>query len=299
MFKIPLIAFLLFYILSCTAQDKPLVDLQKQQWIHGSAECATDTNVSIQVVQYNPSTWILRQNKCLNYEAPFLFLFLGEEKALLMDTGATADPFTFPLQKTVGRIIAQWETTLKKKTPLVVAHTHGHGDHHAADAQFKEVPNTTVVGLSAQEVQQYFNIKNWPKEEVNINLGNRILDILPIPGHQSASIAVYDRDSQLLLTGDTFYPGRLYVEDWFAFKKSIKRLVDFSNTHKIHYILGNHIEMTRTLGKDYPIGTTYQPNEQPLPLFKEDLYELHQALEHLGDVPTRKVHDKFIIYPTK
>ena len=126
-----------------------------------------------------------------------------------------------------------------------------------------------------------------------------MLDIIPIPGHQKASIALYDSYSQLLLTGDTFYPGRLYIEDWSTFKTSIKRLVDFSNTHSIRYILGNHIEMTATLGKDYPIGTTYQPEEQQLPLFKKDLDELHEALEQLGEIPERKVHHKFIIYPTK
>ena len=61
------------------------------------------------------------------------------------------------------------------------------------------------------------------------DLGDRVLDIIPIPGHQPAGIAIYDRRTAILLTGDTFYPGRLYVRDQAAYVRSIKRLVDFPN----------------------------------------------------------------------
>ena len=97
----------------------------------------------------------------------------------------------------------------------------------------------------------------------------------------------------------THFPGRLYVDDWSSFKTSIDRLVEFSNNYEIQYILGNHIEMSTTDGIDYPIGSTYHPEEQKLPLTVEDLKALQFSLNNLGDKPTRQVHKNFIIYPNE
>ena len=108
---------------------------------------------------------------------------------------------------------------------------------------------------------------------------------------------MYDHATKILLTGDSFYPGRLYVRDWAAYKLSIQRLVDFSAAHKISYFLGNHIEMTNTVGKDYPTGTTYQPEEHILPLTFKDLKELNKALHIAGNIPKHEKHNSFIIDP--
>jgi glyoxylase-like metal-dependent hydrolase (beta-lactamase superfamily II) len=280
-------------------QDKFIeetVDLTIQNWIHGSENCEDTSDPPIQVVQYNSTTWVLRQNKCTNYEAPFMYLFIGEDKALLMDTGATKDEVIFPLYKTVHQIMSDWSAK-NGEVELIVAHTHKHGDHYAADGQFIGKPNTTVVGLEVEDVKNFYTIANWPEEMVDFDLGNRLLKIIPIPGHQASSIAVYDTATKILLTGDTFYPGRLYVNDWNAFKMSIERLVKFTDTHEVSTILGNHIEMTQTPGIDYPTETMYQPKEHQLPLSVLTLKELSSALTTLGNTPTKEVHDSFIIYP--
>ncbi|HEX6891668.1 MAG TPA: hypothetical protein VF141_13255, partial [Chryseolinea sp.] len=65
-------------------------NLAEQTWIHGSADCRQNKDEGLQVVRYDSSTYILRQNKCLNYEAPFLYLFIGAKRALLLDSGAEA-----------------------------------------------------------------------------------------------------------------------------------------------------------------------------------------------------------------
>lgn len=274
-------------------------NLNKQNWIHGSEDCKKNTDELIQVVQYDKNTWMLRQNKCTNYEAPFMFLFFGQDKALLMDTGATKEEESFPLYETVNNIIVNWQKQHNKEIELVVAHTHKHGDHYAADTQFKGHTNTTLVGIQKTEVIDFFKFINWPNNSVDFELGNRILKLIPIPGHQEASIAIYDTSSKILLTGDTFYPGRLYVDDWSSFKTSINRLVKFSNNHEVKYILGNHIEMSTIDGIDYPMGSTYHPEEQKLPLSVEDLKTLQFSLNKLGDKPTKQVHKNFIIYPIK
>lgn len=282
---------------SCGVSKNLRADLNKTKWIHGSANCKENTDVAIQVVQLNTNTWILRQNKCINYEAPFMFLFAGNKKALLMDTGATEDSSLFPLYETVAKLLTQATKAGSPALELIVAHTHAHGDHIAGDVQFKNKPNTMVAGLNVEDVKSVFNIKNWPVETGSIDLGNRLLEIIPIPGHQQASIAVYDTETKILLTGDSFYPGRLYIRDWPAFVLSTQRLLDFTINHKVSYLLGNHIEMSNTPGKDYVTGTTYQPDEHALPLSIAELEELNTALKKSGDKPARETHNSFIIYP--
>ena len=283
--------------MSCQVFHKSSTNLNKIAWIHGTKNCKENTDPPIQIVKFNFNTFILRQNKCINYEAPFLFLFLGYKKALLMDTGATEDENQFPLYQTVRTLVSQWEKRINSEVELIVAHTHAHNDHTAGDIQFKNKANTIVVGLKEDDVKSFFKIKNWPLENSRIDLGKRVIEIIPIPGHQTASIAVYDNETKVLLSGDSFYPGRLYIKDWQAFKLSTQRLTDFTNNHKISNILGNHIEMTKNPGIDYPTGTTYQPDEHILPLKVKDLHILNNALERLGENPKYEIHDNFIIYP--
>jgi glyoxylase-like metal-dependent hydrolase (beta-lactamase superfamily II) len=184
----------------------------------------------------------------------------GQTRALLEDTGSASPPI--PLYATVKRIIDRWLLNHGMSTiPLTVAHSHSHGDHVANDNQFIGQPHTTVVGLSQTAVAQFFGITNWPEQIVEYDLGGRILDVIPIPGHQVAHIAFYDRNTQLLLTGDTLYPGRLYISDFPAYTESVQRLVDFTATNTVSYVLGTHIEMSTTRGEDFPLGSTFHPNE--------------------------------------
>ena len=59
-------AFIIFW--SCKPSIEESVDLTAQDWIHGSENCEDNLDPPIQVVKYNSNTWILRQNKCTNYE---------------------------------------------------------------------------------------------------------------------------------------------------------------------------------------------------------------------------------------
>jgi hydroxyacylglutathione hydrolase len=283
--------------LSCCNTSNNITNLQKISWIHGSADCRKNTDLPIQVEKVNDVTWILRQNKCINYEAPFMFLFIGKKRALLMDTGATEDDVSFPLYKTIKKILEAWERKENIKLELIVAHTHAHSDHVAADSQFTGKPNTVVVGKKVDDVASFFAITNWPQSHGQIDLGERIIDIIPIPGHEKSSIALYDYKTKILLSGDSFYPGRLYVQDWEAYRSSIKRLTDFATRNPVSYVLGNHIEMTKISGQDYPAGTLFQPNEQILPLKTKDLMLLNDTLQQLDKDKKRVVFNKFIVTP--
>jgi glyoxylase-like metal-dependent hydrolase (beta-lactamase superfamily II) len=268
-------------------------------WINGGPNCPGEPQ--FQVHYYNPDFVILRQSLCTNYEAPFLFLLFGTQKVILFDSGASGvgAGVRTAVQNVVNTYVAAHGGT---PLQLIVAHLHGHGDHVAGDSQFSGQPNTTVVGTSQALVATFFGITTWPTQTATYDLGGRVLDILAIPGHQTAHIAAYDRRTGILLTGDSLYPGRLYVNgatsqgNWAVFKTSIQRLVDFTATHPTSWVLGTHIEMTTTPGVDLPLGATSHPNEHVLQLTRAHLVELHTALQALP-TPTLQVRNDFIIYP--
>src|SRR5579863_7369655 len=56
-------------------------------WNEGSADCAKNPQPPLQQHQYNPQTFILRENLCTTFEALFMYLLMGSNKALLIDTG--------------------------------------------------------------------------------------------------------------------------------------------------------------------------------------------------------------------
>src|SRR6266513_3967416 len=74
-------------------------------WNEGASDCSVTPQVALQVHTYEPQTFILRQSPCANFEANFLYLLLGSDKALLIDTGAVADPKDMPLAKTILELL--------------------------------------------------------------------------------------------------------------------------------------------------------------------------------------------------
>jgi glyoxylase-like metal-dependent hydrolase (beta-lactamase superfamily II) len=124
-----------------------------------------------------------------------------------------------------------------------------------------------------------------------------MLDVIAIPGHQAASIAIYDRRTGVLLTGDTFYPGRLYVRDTAAYAESIDRLTAFTRTHPVTQLLGAHIENTATPYRDYPEGTVDQPNEHQLALYPRQLFELDSVVRTMRGRMTRTALRDVTIWP--
>lgn len=249
---------------------------------------------TFQVHAYNDDFFILRESGCTNYEKPFLFLLFGTQRALLLDTGAGTTDVALVVEEIVGR----WLSRNRRATiDLIVAHTHAHKDHIAGDEQLRGMPRTSVVPPTLAGVQSFFHFRNWPTQISSYDLGNRVLDLIPIPGHEASSIAVYDRETAILFTGDTLYPGRLYVQDAAAFTQSVQRLVDFTHDKVVAHILGNHVEQARTPYLDYPIGTVYQPDEHQLELGRSQLLELNEALRGMNGNVRRMAYRDFTIWP--
>lgn len=280
------------------AQAGLAAGLVDKVWNRGAEDCTRNTDPAIEVFPVDADTYVLRQNKCVHFEAPFIYVLFGEHTVFVQDTGATADAAQFPLYDVVQSLVAQRDRRPgAQKLRILVTHSHSHGDHTAGDAQFRGKPGVTLIEPDTDSVRAYFKLTSWPEGSASVELGGRPLVVLPAPGHQDESIAVYDARTGWLLTGDTVYPGLLYIKDWNTYRSSIRRLASFAKAHRVAAVMGTHIEMSRTPGKVYPRGSTFQPDETALALTAEDLFGLDQSLQRAGAKPREITLTKFIVTP--
>ena len=205
----------------------------------------------MQVTRHDETTFVLRQPLSENFEAPFLYLLMGSERAILFDSGATKNS---DIRRTVDGLIGNRQ--------LVLGHSHAHSDHIAGDGQFAGVPKRGY-------------------EPGEIDLGDRKLTVLATPGHHQTAITVFDPQTGWLLTGDTVYPGRLYVNDMPAFIESLRVL---SARKGVTAVMGCHIEMSAS-GRGYRLGARRHPDEAPLAMQPSVLPEVLQAAESVRGKP--------------
>jgi hydroxyacylglutathione hydrolase len=266
-------------------------------WIHGSPPEEPNTDPAIAVFGYDEHTFVLRQSMSIDREAPFLFLLFGNSRAVLIDTGATASADLFPLRRVVDGLVDRWRAAHPRPDyGLLVLHSHVHYDHIAADAQFTGRPDTQIVGADLRSVREYFGFGDNPGAVAYVDLGGRVLECFGTPGHHETAVTYYDGYAGLLLTGDTVYPGRLYVNDWPAFVGTIDRLLAICRDRPVVHLLGCHIEMTTQPGVDYPVEANYQPDEVPLQMTVGQLRDIRAAIERIGEkLFGRQVFDDFII----
>jgi hydroxyacylglutathione hydrolase len=273
-------------------------------WKTGGPNCVTIP--SWQIKEYNEDFYILRESGCINPEKPFLFLMFGDKKALLEDTGvATIAPdggsgAVIPTAPVIMDLMAKWAAR-KKHAPvsLVVIHSHSHSDHTAGDEQLKALPNVEYIAPKPEEIQKATGIADWPTDIGHIDLGGRIVDIIPIPGHDVASITLYDRLTGNLMTGDSMYPGLLSInaKDVPAYTASAQRLADFASEHLVAHVLGTHIEQNKLPYLDFGRGTTYQIDEAPLELTRAHIFELNDGFISLHGEERLVAMPDFTIVP--
>src|SRR5579864_3837183 len=168
-------------------------------WDEGAVNCKTNSQAPLQVHRYNPQTFILRENLCATFEAPFIYLLIGSSRALLIDTGDVEEASRMPLAQTVMQLISQSGST---QLPLLVVHTHRHRDHRGGDGQLANLPHVEVVGFDLESVRRYYHFTDWPNGLAQIELGDRTVDVIPTPGHNETEVSFYDRSTALFFSGD-------------------------------------------------------------------------------------------------
>ncbi len=237
------------------------------RWLYGSNVAALNRDPRIQVLQYNEDTFILRQNVCVHWEAPFAYLLFGNQGALLIDTGATAEANYYPLRTTVDAIVTRWsQMRLKKKVPLTVVFTSAEDiAQNQGQAQFAGRPGTMMAPTALAEMKRFYKLEaSWPSGAARIDLGGRVIDVIPTPGAHKDGLTFYDPYNDFLHTGDLIFPGKINISNDKDYAASLQRLKQWKDTHPVKWIMGGHIEMQFVPGKAYPRFATYKPYERLL-----------------------------------
>jgi glyoxylase-like metal-dependent hydrolase (beta-lactamase superfamily II) len=260
--------------LSTAAAAQPASGDLNVEWNPGAEDCAASPQPPLQVHRYDASTYILRQNPCADFEAPLLYLLIGDKRALLIDSGAVEDEAAMPLAKTIADLLPKPAGT---PLPLLVAHTHRHADHRAGDAQLAKLPGAEIVPIEPEQIVKFYGFKSWFEDTVKVDLGGRVVEAIAVPGHLRDHLLFYDANTGLVFSGDFLIPGRLLVDDIDAYKASADRAVAYLKDKAVTAVLGGHVELDST-GELFPSGSTYHPNERSLALSKSDVEALPAAL---------------------
>ncbi len=193
------------------------------------------------------------------FEEVISFLIIGEDRALLFDTGLGMGD--------MAAVVAQL-TDL----PLTVLNSHSHYDHVGGNYQFDAVlahklPFTikNSAGIAHDKVAEFassgwiwkphppgfdpntYQIKPYTlgagvEEGQFIDLGGVSLEIIFAPGHAPDGIVLIDHQRRLMFTGDVFYPAPLYSHlqgssftDYVATANKLTAWAD-----KVDYLITSH-----------------------------------------------------------
>jgi hydroxyacylglutathione hydrolase len=138
----------------------------------------------------------------------------------------------------------------------------------------------------------FLGFENWPNDVVQLDLGDRPVQLIPSPGHHPDHLVFYDERTGLLLSGDFLLPGRLLIEDIAAYRESADRVIAFLENRPVAHILGSHLELDVD-GNLYPFRSQYPPEQRSLQLSREDLVALSDALHGFNGYYSR--HENFVL----
>lgn len=268
------------------------------KWIYGSNIAALNRDPRIQTVQYNEDTYIMRQNICVHWEGPFTYLLFGNSGALLIDAGATQHAGYYPLRKTVDAVIMRWcRIRGKQDVPLTIALTSGEDiAQNQGLVQFAGRPNTKIAPKPLAEMKAFYGLgSSWPEGIAQVDLGGRVLDVIPTPGTHRDGVTFYDRYNGFLHSGDLLFPGKINISNDRDYIASLERLKQWKDTHPVKWVMGGHVEMQFVPGKAYARFYTYKPYEHLLQL---EPPQIDEALMYARQVQGQKlalVRPEFIL----
>jgi glyoxylase-like metal-dependent hydrolase (beta-lactamase superfamily II) len=196
-----------------------------------------------EIYRIRPGVFALYEPK--QFEEVISYLILGEKRALLFDTGLG-----------VGKISAA--VARLTSLPVTVINSHTHFDHVGGNAEFQDVwnrdlpytrqnmqgesnvyssdalaPERLCGALPSGTNSKSYSIRPWKSTHTlhdgeRVDLGGRELEVIYTPGHTPDSLTLLDRKNGLLFTGDTFYPGPIYLftpeTDFATYERSVARL---------------------------------------------------------------------------
>ena len=161
-----------------------------------------------EIIQITKDTWRFEE------DGVRFFLLIGRTVALLVDSGMNTQN---------AKELAESVTDL----PLELINTHADRDHIACNNEFEYAYMNPAEGVN------YF--RDGRKGEIRpvwdgdvLDLGDRKLEIICMPGHTPGSIAILDPAERFLIGGDGIQDGNIFMfgpyRDMNSYIISMKRL---------------------------------------------------------------------------
>jgi hydroxyacylglutathione hydrolase len=192
----------------------------------------------------------------INDRGPNIYLIIGRDSAMVVDTGNGAADLAGQIQKMTDK-------------PLIVLNTHGHGDHTGANYQFEKVyvheadleaaaaSGTSeraksilenLPGAEKPQVGERFNGRPFNTKMILVtdgdlfNLGDRWIKVIETPGHTPGSICLLDISNKLLFSGDNnnglvwlWLPGCLPLSKYLTtLEKQVENMSEFTTIFPGH-----------------------------------------------------------------
>lgn len=144
-----------------------------------------------EIIQMNETTWRIEDGMVR------MFLLTGTKEALLIDSGMNT-----PNAKEIAESITD--------LPVKLLNTHADGDHISGNEAFEnfymhplEEGNYRFRGRKGTII---------PVQQGDVlDLGDRPLEIIDLPGHTPGSIAILDVKNRVLIGGDSIQDGRIFM----------------------------------------------------------------------------------------
>lgn len=204
-------------------------------------------------------TYVVREPN--HWENTNMYYLIGDTYNLLIDTGTGIEGLRSMLQ------------TIDDKEIRVVS-THVHWDHIGNHREFEKhfvhegdkgwlmngipipvefIKSQVIMDVEKEHLPKGFDINAYKvfttpfaielKDSDSINLGNREIEIIHTPGHSPGHVALFEKSTGYLFTGDLLYKGRLFCNypstDPEAYYQSIQKLHDLK-TSVSKLLTGHH-----------------------------------------------------------
>ena len=189
------------------------------------------------VTYLNPQTYIIEEPK--SSQGNVSYLLFGDKKAIMFDTGCGENEAKDGLK--IKPLLAKM-TNL----PTTLLLSHFHFDHNQNIAEFSNIafPDLPFLRASVSDKDVYtftdedlftgdypakVQVTEWLPMNTDIDLGNRKIQLVNIPGHTKESVAIIDKTNKLAFLGDYLYNGSLFLfdeKDIPVYKKTVNYLSD-------------------------------------------------------------------------
>lgn len=170
----------------------------------------------------NERTWVLTNRWC-----NFCYLLLGDEEALLIDTGCGE-----------GNIREVAESITNK--PIHVINTHGHLDHIGGNFWWKECYGMEGFwedykeSTTKEDADRFFKLLpegyecHYIKSGHLFDLGNRKVEVIQVGSHSRSTLMLLDHGERILFTGDELEAAQvlMVLNDTVPLEKRVQKHIE-------------------------------------------------------------------------